>query len=438
MRASLVLLVLAAGAWGQASRFRGDGGTGVIDKAAFPHQWGKDRNIAWKAAVPGGGWSAPVVAGGRVFLTAADSGKDADRPRDFTAGVADLRSMLPFVQKGPDRVFKFDVLCFDRATGKLLWRKTAAESRPKYGVHPSNSYATETPATDGERVYSLFANAGALVAHGLDGKELWKKDVGVYKTGAGFGPGSSLAVGMGLVFVQYDNEEKSFVAAFDGKTGKEAWRSERKTKTSWATPLLWKNGKRTELVTCGGGRVSSHDPLTGKELWSMGGLGSGFAASPTADAERLYFGSSGPGSPSPLWCVKAGASGDITLKGDATSNGHVAWSRKGTGPGLPSPVAADGLLYTAGTTLVCHDAATGEVVYRQRLPRAKTIVASMILAGGRLYLLDESGQMFVVRPGRKFELLGTNSLPDTFWSTPSADGDTLFLRGLGTLYAVRE
>lgn len=440
MRTGLMLtalLVPAGAAWsGDVPSFRG-GGAGVAAKAAFPYEWGKDKNIAWKAEVPGGGWSAPVVAGDKVFLTTAVSGDY--KPKDFTAGVSDPRSMIPLVMKGPNKTFTFEVLCYDRASGKQLWRKKAAEAKPRYAVHPSNSYATETPATDGQRVYVLFAAVGTFAAYGLDGKELWKKDFGAYKTSAGFGPGSSLAVGGGLVFVQYDNDEKSFVAAFDGKTGKQAWRVDRKTKTSWSTPLLWKNKLRTELVVCGAGAVTSYDPKTGKQLWTMTRVGGqAFAASPTADDERVYFGNSGPTSPSPLYAVKAGASGDITLEGDATSNEFVAWSRNGTGPGLPSPVAWGGYLYTVGNTLVCHDAKTGEVVYKKRLPRMKTVVSSMWLADGRLYVLDEAGRCLAVKPGPKFELLATNVLADTFWSTPAVDGDALLVRGLGSLYCIRK
>lgn len=416
--------------------FRGPNGSGVF-APDFPTEWAGDKNIAWKAEIPGGGWSAPIIVDGRVFVTTAVSGSGDDRPKNFVEGVKDVRSMMPMFAKKPDKVYRFELHCLDAVTGKPRWKQTVTEVKPPHPCHPSNTFATETPASDGQRVYTLFNSAGVLAAFDLDGKKLWQRETGAFKMTAGFGTGSSLAAGMGLVFVQNDNEEKSFVAAFDGRTGEPGWRAERKGKSAWASPLLWKNKVRTELVTCGGDRVVSYDPKTGKELWSLGKVSS-FTSSPAADEERLYFGYSNPTTTGPLYAVKAGAKGDITPNADDQSEG-LAWLRRSSGPGMPSSVSVGGHVYVMGSVgLTVYDATTGEVCYKQRLPKARSVAASLWASGDRVFVLDEAGTVFVIKTGPKFELLGTNKIDDTFWATPAAANGALYLRGTGALYCVKK
>jgi outer membrane protein assembly factor BamB len=253
---------------------------------------------------------------------------------------------------------------------------------------------------------------------------------------AGFGTGSSLAVGEGLVFVQNDNEEKSFVAAFDTTTGKEVWRDKRAGKSAWASPLLWKNKVRTELVTCGGGTVTSYEPKTGKVLWSMGKLSS-FTSSPAADDDRIYFGYSNPTTVGSLYAIKAGAEGDITPMDDTEPTAGIAWIRKGAAPGMPSAVSVGGYVYVMGSVgLGCYEAKTGELQYKQRLPKIRTVAASLWAAGDKVFVLDEAGTTFVIKVGPKYELLGTNAIEDTFWSTPAVAGKELYLRGTNALYRI--
>jgi outer membrane protein assembly factor BamB len=283
-----------------------------------------------------------------------------------------------------------------------------------------------------------------LYCYDLDGKQLWSKDLGSFKMMAGFGCGASPALVGDKLIVQCDNEEKSFLAAFDKKTGKDLWRVERKEKSSWSTPLVWKNKARTEIVACGGGgfggksTVRSYDPETGKELWSVGGLSGGFNATPVCSDDLLYFGTGGPMSDSPLMAVKAGATGDVTpAKGETTSAG-VAWSRTQSGPGMASPLLFDGRLYVVrqGGVLLCLDAKSGDVVYKERLKGAKGFTASPWAADGKIFLLDEEGKTFVVAGGPEFKLLTTNKLEDMFWSSPAAASGVLFLRGLDNLYCI--
>jgi len=419
-------------------QFRGPAGTGRLDKLEHPATWGKDNNIAWAVELPGGGWSSPVVAGDRVFVTAAVA-PGADKPKGFLAGVMTPQSMGGG-GKAPDKEFAFQVLCLDRATGKTLWSNTTLSRKPPFPTHPSNSFATESPAADGDRVYAWFGSVGTAVAFDREGKEVWKKLYDPQPTGNGFGTGSSLALADGRLFIQCDNEAKSYVAALEAATGKELWKADRTGKTSWSTPVVWRNSKRVEVVTCGAGEVASYDPATGKVLWKFGKVPTAFTSSPAIDGDVIVFGTSSPGVAGVLYAVKAGGDGDLTLPADATASAFVAWSKKGVAPGMASPVAGGGFYYLtrSGGVLACHETATGKEVYRERLPGAATIAASMWLAGDRLFVLDEAGKTFVVAAGPKFELVGTNEIKDTFWSTPAAAGKTLLLRGVEKLYCVRE
>jgi outer membrane protein assembly factor BamB len=348
--------------------------------------------------------------------------------------------------KPPDVVYCWEVYCLGRADGKVLWKRVAAEHKPTYPINPSNTYASETPATDGERVYAYFGMTG-LFCYDLDGKPLWSKEPGTFKMMLGFGTGSSPALDAERLYVQCDNEEKSFLAALDKRTGKELWRADRKEKSSWSTPFVWKNKVRTEVVACGGGgfggkgRVVSYDPRTGAELWHLGGIDGGFNASPVASEELLYFGTGGPRGDSPLFAVKAGAAGDISPKEGESSGAGVAWRRKQAGPYTSSPLLYEGYLYVVGQRgglLSCYEAATGKPAYEKaRLPGAKGFTASPWAYDGKVFLLDESGKTFVVRAGPEFKLLNTNSLDEMFWSSPAVSGGCLFLRGVDHLYCVK-
>jgi len=332
---------------------------------------------------------------------------------------------------------RFVVSCRKLEDGDLLWRKVVGEIVPPV-VHPSNTYATESPASDGKRLFTFFATTGLLIAWDLDGQQLWTRDLGTYKSGNGFGTGSSLAVHDELVFVQSDNDEKSFVAAFDTETGQPAWRVERSTRTSWSTPVIWGDESQRELVVCGSGVVTSYDPADGKVLWNLSGIQSSFSSSPTIDGERIYFGNSGPMSAGPLVAVALKTRGEIELDKKFESE-NVAWSRTRSGPGMASPVVSNGYLYIPGSggILSCYQAATGERVYRTRVQNMATVAASLWADDDRVFILDENGTTHVIQSGPEFKVLATNSIQDLFWSTPAISGDALLLRGVEKLYCIR-
>lgn len=414
------------------TQFRGNA-AGSMPQIKHPDTWSAETNIAWSVPAKGSGWSSPVVVGDRIYVTAAES-QDGSKPKGMSAGVASMRS---FRNAKPSK-HRFVLNCRNLQDGALLWSKSVGESVPPV-IHPSNTYATESPATDGERIYSFFATTGTLTAWDLDGTELWTRELGTYKSGNGFGTGSSLAIAGGKVFVQLDNDEKSFVAAFDALSGEQKWRDDRPTKTSWSTPLIWQTANRTELVTCGSDVVTSYNLADGSVIWRLSGMKSGFSGSPAVDADRIYFGNSGPMSAGPLVAVPKDVRGEISLDNNFEAS-EVAWSRTRSGPGMASPVVSAGFLYipNSGGILNCYNTQTGERVYKKRISGMKTVVASLWADQDRVFILDESGSTRIIKSGPEFELMGTNKLDDLFWSTPALVEDMLLLRGVDNLYCIRQ
>jgi outer membrane protein assembly factor BamB len=479
MRALILTLALAAAAQaGNWPGFRGPGGSAVSDETQTPSEWGTGTNVAWKVAVPGYGWSCPVVWGDKVFVTTAVSDKQKKPSPGFGGGPGG--GFRPpggggFGPRGgfgkqdpPNDVYKFQVICLNAADGKILWRETARESKPTIPTQPSNTYASETPATDGERVYAYFGMHG-LYAYDFAGKQVWKLDLGSYPTALGFGTGSSPALADGKVIVQCDNEKESFLVGVDAKTGKEAWRTKRTERTTYSTPLVWKNKERTEIICLGSQKVRSYDPGTGKQFWELGGLAGQPKASPVATEELLFVGTGGgpggmtggggfgpPGSRKggpgaapkggfgmggsrPLLAVKPGAAGDITLKEGAKTNEFVVWKDDKAGPQTPSPLVYQGYLYVLderGGSLTCYDAKTGKQQYKERLG-GRGFTSSPWASDGKVFCLDDSGTTHVVRAGPTFKELGKNVLEGMSWSTPAVGNGSVFLRTVDTLYCLR-
>ena len=454
------------------AQFRGPNNSGVASESQAPSEWSITKNLAWKMKIPGYGWSSPIVVGDKIIVTtaasekqkrpqpftypaggfgppggprggAAKDGKGGDRgkgpPGGFRGGPGMFGNAKP-----PDALYRWEIHCLDRYTGKTLWSHVPLERKPAIAATMGNGYASETPVSDGARVYAYFGMHG-LYCYDLSGNELWRQDLGSYKMMMSWGTGSSPALDGARLFILCDNEEKSFLAAFDKTTGKELWRVPRADKSSWSTPFVWRNKVRTEIVTAGGKSVRAYDPADGKVLWEIkregGGMGTSVNATPVADETMLYVGAGSPFGASPLWAIKAGASGDISLKPGETSNAGIAWSSTRAGPPMASPLLYQDHLYILmqnGGMLNCYDARTGKEIYKQRLKGAKSFTASPWLQDGKLYCLDESGQTFVVQAGPKFELLGKNETNDMFWSTPAVAHDALYMRGVDWLYCFRQ
>jgi outer membrane protein assembly factor BamB len=415
----------AADNWTQ---FRGPS-AGVSEGNDLPDTWDTTKNVVWKIDVPGRGWSSPVVWGDKVFLTSVvTEGKFEDAKKGLYFGgertkpSADLHHWM--------------VWCFDFQTGKKLWEQEAYKGTPPTTVHIKNTYASETMVTDGERVYAYFGNVG-LFCYDLDGKELWSQKWGSFKTRFGWGTAASPVLHKGRIFVVNDNEEKSFLAALDAKTGKQLWRVERDEKSNWATPFVWENERRTELVTAGTNRVRSYD-LDGKQLWELGGMSSIMIPTPFARHGLLYVCSGYVlDKNKPLLAIRPGAEGDITPQADG-GNKYVAWHLNSAGPYNPTPLVYGDYLYVLYDMglLSCFDARSGKAIYeKERLGGQFT--ASPWAYGGKVFFLSEDGETHVIEAGPKFKRLGKNSLDEMCMATPAALRGSLLVRTLTKLYRIQ-
>ncbi len=476
------LLIGRADEWPQ---FRGPAGSGLTNEKQLPAEWSTDKNLQWKVKIPGRGWSSPIVWGDKVFVTAAGSDQEPAR-RSGGGGPGGGRPGGPgrggggFGGRGgrgdvpPNIVYRWEVYCLDAATGKVLWKQLAREGKPRIAKQESNTYASETPVTDGERVYAYFGMHGVF-CYDMAGKLVWKKDLGAYPTQMGQGTASSPVLEGERLFLQIDNEEKSFLVALDRKTGDELWRVSRNERTTHSSPIVWKNKLRTELVT-NGRSVRSYDPQSGKLLWELSGGGGN--ASPVGDDEHLYVGwrrwSRRCGGPGP-WVEAALQVAVVQVAAVAALAGrrsgrHGRWRHtvrrqsrrfgqhhtKGRrnnqhgrrlvpsqgGPSAASPLVFQGFIYILeqnGGMVSCYDAKTGKPAYkRERLQGARTFWASPWAYDGKIFCLDDGGTTHVIQAGPEFKILGKNKLSDQFWATPALAGGAVILRGIDDLYCIKK
>ena len=415
-------------------QFRGANADGrAPESTRLPDAWSKTENVTWVTDVPGWGWSSPVVWGDRVFITSVSSDEENTAPRKGLY-------LGPGVRNPAKGVHHWLVHCFDLNTGELIWRHEAHTGRPVVPRHPKSSYAAETAATDGERVYVLFGDLG-LFCVSLEGRPLWERRITPRKTMADYGAAASPVVHNGQVIVVYDNQENSYLASYDARTGAEQWRKRRAERSTWATPYIWRNGKRVEIVVCGKRRNRSYG-LDGEELWEFDGNMSNLVIpSPFAVDGLLYIASGYVGDKNrPVFAVRPGASGDITLKAGERANEFIAWHRPQAGPYNPSPIVYRGRYYTLFDFgfLTCHDAKTGREVYgKTRFPGGRSSFTSSPLAcGGKLYFLSEDGVMYVVQAGDEFKLLERNSVEELCLASPSISRNKLLIRTVSRLYCI--
>ena len=399
-------------------QFRGPAGNGLIQTGQLPEAWGVDSNVKWKVKVPGEGWSAPIVVGQKVFVTTAVSSG----------------------QKNKDTEHTWKVICLDdAATGKTVWSKDAIKSQPRLGTHRDNTYASETPVTDGSKIVAYFGMMG-LFCYDLEGKELWKKDLGNFPMKNEWGTSSSPIIHKGLLYLQIDNEQKSFLTALDLATGEEKWRKEREETSNWGSPIIWTNSTRTELVT-GGKTIRSYNPEDGTLLWQATSAVGGFSSSPSGNGDLLVIGHQGRDGAG-MMVVKAGANGDISLKGSEKSNASIVWSTTEFAPQRSSPLVIDGQIFLlAGRSgqLTCVDLMTGNKIYQERVPGATAFWASPWSYKGLVYCPDESGNTFVLKPGPKLDVVRVNKLPEEsarYWASSAVGNNALFIRSTNSVYAI--
>lgn len=433
----LLSVLFPASVWsGDWPQFRGPDSNGVIAEGTEtpPTVWSAEKNIAWKTDVPGRGWSSPVVCRDRVFLTTVVNLGESEPPKKGLYFGGDR-------PKPPESVHQWLVMCLDLNTGDVLWTKQLHEGRPRTSIHLKNSFASETPVTDGEHLYVLFGGVGVYCLD-LDGNRVWSKSIEPRKTRYGWGTAASPVIHEDRVYIVDDNEEESYLLALDKHSGEQVWRVERDEKSNWATPYVWTNDKRTEIVTPGSGKVRSYG-LDGEELWSFQGMSSITIAMPYEADGNLIISSGYVGDDSrPLYAIRPGASGDISLDQNETSNEWIAWSQPKGGPYNPTTIAYQGNLYVLLDFgfFAAYDATDGSVVYpKRRIPKGRAFTASPWAYDGKIFCLNEDGQTFVIQPGDEFQVVGTNTLADDDMgmATPAIAGDRLLIRTSARLYCVK-
>jgi outer membrane protein assembly factor BamB len=337
-------------------------------------------------------------------------------------------------------VHRWMVYDVDFTTGKIRWQQEVLRAMPMVSRHIKNSFASETPVTDGERVYAYFGSVGLLTAMDMSGKRVWLKELTTFDGRQAFGTAASPVLYKDRVIVVNDNTKESFIAAFNKNTGEELWKVGRDEVENWSTPYVWENEVRTEIVTTGVRKVRSYS-LDGKLLWEMSGMTGNVVPTPFARYGLIYINSGYPGaSPRPVYAIRPGASGDITLKPGETSSQYIVWFQPALGTYSTSSLVYGDYYYTLLDRgfLLSHDARTGQQIYgRQRIsPEASGFTASPWAYNGKIFLLSEDGDTFVVQAGREYKLLRTNSLNEMALATPAVVRGSLILRTQSKLYRI--
>ena len=414
-------------------RFRGANAGAIANDPSLPDTWSATQNVAWKVDIPGIGWGSPVVWGDHVFVTSA---VNTGPPEPIKPGL--LRGTDVMTPAAPYRFVVYDV---DFKTGRIRWQRDVKSTLPSDGKHMKNSYASETAATDGERVYVWFANIG-LFAFDTNGREVWSKEMPPVKYRSGWGSATSPIVFKGRVYLVNDNDRQSFIASYDAGTGREIWRVNRDEGTNWTTPYVWESGQRTEIVTAGTNKVRSYD-LDGKLLWELSGMSTIDIPSPFASGGLLYINSGYVADAvRPVYAIRQGATGDISLKPDETSNQFIAWAHRTLGSYNPSSLVYNNIYYTLHDRgfVTANDAKTGQEIYgRRRLSaEASGFSASPWAYNGKVFALSEDGDTFVFQAGPEFKLLGTNTLDERTLATPAVVNGSLIVRTASRLYRIAQ
>ncbi len=431
--ASMIIMSACTTSSSNWSQFRGPDANMIVSGENLPTEWSEELNVAWTFDVEGDGWASPVVWGNQVFVASVVPVK-INKPGE---GEGEEENQDLYLKD----VYRWELSCVDIESGKELWKQVAHEGSPRIKKHARTNYASETPVTDGKRVYVYFGMTG-LFCYDMDGTLVWEKDLGAFETQRGWGTGSSPLLYKDRLFVQVDNEEQSFLVALDAETGDEIWRVERDELTNYSTPYLWKNRVRTELVT-GGKRARAYDPATGEVLWEIQMGGHYNIPSPTADQNLLFMGNAGYRDvKGTYFAIKAGAEGDITPDSGQHTSAGVAWSNPDASfLGSPSPLLYNGLIYivaSRGGQITCLEAETGEIVYQEKVEKVAACWASPWLNENKIFFMDEKGVTQVVKAGREFEHLHENSLDDRFWASVAVAGDAYLFKGDKKLYCIKK
>lgn len=385
------------------SRWRGPSGQGLVRSGTYRDTWSPTQGVKWKVPVPGRGHSSPIVWGDHIFLTTAyDDGA------------------------------RLSMLAFRRSDGAKLWETFVPAQQGPEHVYPKNSRASATAVTDGTLVYASFGTQG-LMAVDFTGKMVWHNPVG--RLANTHGSAGSPILYKDRIFIYQDHkgteDTGAYVGAFDKKTGRQLWKTDRVETVGWGTPVVIRAGDHDELIVSSQRKVYGYDPQTGAVRWTVSGLGFEVIPTPVV-ANGLILCSSGR--QGPTIAIRPGGSGDVTAT-------HVAWMSPKGSPFIPSGVAVDGVLYLVNdiqSILTAHDIKTGEVLYQGRLGVAKKegFSASPIAYDGKIFFTNDDGETFVLQAGREFKLLHVNTLGEQTLASPALVDGRWYFRTASSLLAI--
>jgi len=418
--------------------FRGDASAGNGDGQRAITDWDAEsgKNIKWKTPIPGVATSSPIVWGNRVFATTAVS----------SAGNNSIKTGLYGDVKPVDDVspHEWKLYCLDKATGKILWERTAAMGAPHTKRHTKSSQASSTPVTDGRRVIAVFGSAGTMIAWDYSGKELWRVNLGTLDSGWFFDPAfqwghsSSPIIYRNAVILQADVQKGSHIAAWDIATGKPLWRTERPDEIStWGTPTIARTADGRDVLVTNGTKIRGYDPASGKQLWTLGPNSEITIGTPVAGNGLVYV-TGGYPPVRPIYAIRPGAEGDISLQKGQESNQSIAWSNITEGTYIPTPLLYDGYLFTLNINgvLTAYDPQTGKRAFRGRVGTGGAFSASPVGADGRLYVSSEDGEVYVISATPDMKQIAKNDMKEVIMSTPAISDGLIVLRTMGHLYGV--
>ena len=418
----------------QWSQYRGYYSNGVLDNANLPEKWDvkTGENIKWKIEIPGLGLSSPVIWGDRLFITTAVSAQDKKGLKTGMFG------NVTSVNDTSEHEWK--VLCINKETGEIIWEKTSCKGIPKQKRHPKSTHANSSVATDGINVVVFFGSEG-LYCYDMQGTLKWKKDFGVLRSvffrmeSAEWEFASSPIIHEGVVIVQCDVMENSFIAAYEAASGKELWRKSRDEYPGWCTPNIYFNNGRTCIAVNGYKHRGGYDFETGAEIWRMSGGGDIQIPTPIIGEDLLYF-NSAHGPSSPILAVKKDAIGELNME----AGEYVAWSIPRGGAYMQTMLLYKGLLYSLrwNGSIQCYDALSGEEIYDEKLGKSESFTASAIASDGKIYATGDNGSVYVLQAGKDFKLLSKHTLGETCMVSPAITDKIIFFRTQEHLIAVGE
>ena len=457
-------------------QWRGPNKNGSVEIGNPPIEWSLEKNIAWKAVLPGKGSSTPIIHDNQVIVLSA---LKTDRVKEGAVAEQAAAPVAPGTTPGTDRVpgggrpggrpgggpgaggpggggpgggpgrggpgggrggfgggaaptnyYQFMVISYHRATGKKLWEKIVAEDVPHEGGHRTNTYASSSPCTDGKHIYVDFGSRG-IYCLDMQGDMKWKKDFGKMRTAASFGEGSSATLAGDKLIVPWDHEGESFIVALNAVTGEEVWRTARSEGTCWSTPLIVDYKGKTQVIA-NGKIVRSYDLSTGKQIWECGGQVNNPIPSPILFGDHVIC----------MTGYRGNAILSIALdsESDVTGTKQVAWSNNEAAPYVPSATLYQGQLYLnkGNNNLISSlDAKTGEVIISQkRLNGLSDLYASPVAANNHIYFTGRDGTTVVVKHGKDLEIVSTNALGETIDGSLAIVGEKIFARGESHLFCI--